>query len=59
MKGYQELKGFSSRLGYNSESGAFEDSPTLYAFSRLSTLVSGVRNFAKGKIRQCATVDYF
>ena len=51
MKGYQEFKGYSSRLGYNPESGAFEDAPTPHAFSRLSTLASGVRNFAKGKIQ--------
>ena len=51
MKGYQEFKGYSTRLEFNPESGAFENVRTPHAFSQLSTLASGVRNFAKGKIQ--------
>ncbi len=50
MKNYQEFKGYSKRLDYNSESGSFQDTPTPHPFSLIPTLASGLLDFAKGKL---------
>jgi hypothetical protein len=51
MKGYQEFKGYSTRLEFNSESKTFEEASIPHAFLQQSNLASSFVNFAKGKIQ--------
>ncbi len=50
MKNYQEFKGYSKRLDYNSENGTFAEVSTPHQFSLLPAFASGLLNFAKSKL---------